>query len=45
ITREEWAGTDAVFDALDVDGDGQITPDELAAGLGCAFYLQEGGGR
>ncbi|MCH7778789.1 MAG: transaldolase [Gemmatimonadetes bacterium] len=45
ITREEWAGTDAVFDALDVDGDGQITPDELAAGLGCAFYLQEGGGK
>lgn len=45
ITREEWAGTDAVFDALDVDGDGQITPDELAAGLGCAFYLQERVGR
>ncbi len=45
ITREEWAGTDTVFDALDVDGDGQITPDELAAGLGCAFYLQEEGGR
>jgi transaldolase len=45
ITREEWAGTDAVFDALDIDGDGQITPDELAAGIGCAFNLQDGEGR
>ena len=45
ITREEWAGTDAVFDALDVDDDGQITPDELAAGMGCAFNLQEEGRR
>ena len=42
ITREEWAGTDAVFDALDVDGDGQITPAELAAGIGCAFDLDDG---
>jgi len=42
ITREEWAGTDAVFDALDVDGDGQITPAELAAGIGCAFSLDDG---
>ena len=32
ITREEWAGTDAVFAALDSDGDGRITPAELAAG-------------
>lgn len=39
ITREEWAGTDAVFDALDRDGDGQISPDELAAGVGAAFRL------
>ena len=43
ITREEWAGTDAVFDALDIDGDGQITPDELAAGIGFAFSLDDGG--
>jgi transaldolase len=41
ITREEWAGLDAVFDALDTDGDGRITPAELAAGLGCAHTLQE----
>ena len=41
ITREEWAGTCAVFDALDVDGDGRVTPQDLAAGLGGAFCLQE----
>lgn len=34
ITREEWCGTDAVFDALDLDRDGCITPSELASGLG-----------
>ncbi len=39
ITREEWAGADAVFDALDVDHDGRITPEEMAAGLGAAFRL------
>jgi transaldolase len=36
ITREEWAGTDAVFDALDINHDGKIAPDEMAAGLGAA---------
>jgi len=36
ITREEWAGTDAVFDALDTNHDGKIAPDEMAAGLGAA---------
>ncbi|NEP57293.1 MAG: transaldolase [Symploca sp. SIO2G7] len=41
ITREEWAGTDAVFEALDMNGDGQITPEEMAAGLGAAFRLVE----
>lgn len=40
ITREEWGGTDAVFDALDLDRDGRIAPDELAAGLGAAFRLE-----
>ncbi|MGH6884447.1 MAG: transaldolase [Geminicoccales bacterium] len=43
ITREEWAGADAVFDALDTDGDGAITPGELAAGIGCAPCLEEEG--
>jgi transaldolase len=39
ITREEWAGSQAVFAALDVDSDGKITPEEMAAGLGGAFVL------
>ena len=39
ITREEWAGTDAVFDALDKNHDGKITPEEMGAGLGAAFHL------
>ncbi|PSF36251.1 transaldolase [Aphanothece hegewaldii CCALA 016] len=34
ITREEWLGTDAVFDALDVNHDGKITAQEMVAGLG-----------
>lgn len=41
ITREEWAGTDVVFDALDINCDGKISPDEIAAGLGAAFHLAE----
>ena len=40
ITREEWAGTDAVFDALDEDGDGKVSAAELGAGLGAAFLLE-----
>jgi transaldolase len=39
ITREEWAGTDVVFDALDGDRDGQITAAEMMAGLGAALCL------
>ncbi|MBC7968800.1 MAG: transaldolase [Verrucomicrobia bacterium] len=41
ITREEWLGTDAVFDALDLNHDGKITPAEMGAGLGAAFHLAE----
>ena len=41
ITREEWAGSAAVFNALDVDCDGRVTPAELAAGLGAAWELQQ----
>ena len=40
ITREEWAGTQAVFAALDTNGDGKVSTDELAAGLGAAFVLK-----
>jgi transaldolase len=40
ITREEWGGSAAVFSALDVNGDGRISPEELAAGLGGAFHLR-----
>jgi transaldolase len=40
ITREEWGGTAAVFDALDENGDGRLSPEELAAGLGAAFHLE-----
>lgn len=43
ITREEWTGTDVVFDALDVDGDGLISPSDLAAGIGFALCLDNGG--
>jgi transaldolase len=43
ITREEWTGTDAVFDALDQDADGKISPSELASGLGATSWLARGG--
>jgi transaldolase len=40
ITREEWGGSEAVFVALDLNGDGRVSPEELAAGLGAAFHLK-----
>ncbi|HIK38358.1 MAG TPA: transaldolase [Geminocystis sp. M7585_C2015_104] len=39
ITREEWAGADAVFDALDSNRDGKISAEEMASGLGAVLYL------
>jgi len=39
ITREEWMGSDAVFDALDVNKDGKITPEEISAGIGAVLQL------
>ncbi len=44
ITHEEWGGTDAVFTALDTNGDGRISPEEMAAGLGAAFHLSVASG-
>ena len=39
ITREEWLGSDAVFDALDEDSDGKISPSEMGKGLGGILEL------
>ncbi|WP_069791947.1 transaldolase [Cyanobacterium sp. IPPAS B-1200] len=39
ISREEWAGADAVFDAMDINHDGRISPDEMASSLGAVVYL------
>lgn len=39
ITREEWLGSDEVFDALDRDSDGKITPQEMRTGLGAILDL------
>ncbi|MBE9155503.1 transaldolase [Nodosilinea sp. LEGE 06152] len=39
ITREEWLGTDAAFDALDLDHDGKLSSSEIVAGLGPAFEV------
>jgi transaldolase len=39
ITREEWGGSATVFAALDTNGDGKVSPEEMAAGLGGAFVL------
>ncbi len=39
ITREEWLGSDAVFDALDEDHDGKISPAEISNGLGGVLQL------
>lgn len=41
ITREEWMGADAVFDAIDADRDGRITPEEMGVGLGAAIHFAE----
>lgn len=39
ITREEWLGSDAVFDALDLDHDGRVLQDDVRSGLGAALAL------
>ena len=35
ITRDEWLGSDAVFDALDQDHDGLISQADVRKALGC----------
>jgi transaldolase len=37
ITREEWLGSDAVFDALDTDHDGRLLPEDVRGGFGAAL--------
>jgi transaldolase len=39
ITREEWLGSDAVFDALDTDHDGRLLPADVRGGLGAALAV------
>ncbi len=39
ITREEWLGSDAVFDALDTDHDGRLVPEDVQGGLGAPLAL------
>ena len=39
ITRDEWLGSDAVFDALDQDHDGRLTPDDVRLGFGATLAL------
>ena len=39
VSREEWLGSDAVFDAMDTDHDGRLSLDELRMGLGALVQL------
>ncbi len=41
LTREEWLGADAVFDAMDADHDGRISLDDLRSGLGALVNLAQ----
>lgn len=41
ITREEWLGADAVFDAMDADHDGKITWQEMGVSLGAILHLAQ----
>ncbi|MCP9883931.1 transaldolase [Synechococcus sp. ATX 2A4] len=44
ITREEWLGSDAVFDALDTDHDGRLAPEDVRGGLGAPLALSAAAG-
>ena len=39
ITRDEWLGSDAVFDALDQDHDGRLTQEDVRQGFGATLSL------
>ena len=39
ITRDEWLGSDAVFDALDLDHDGLLSQEDVRRGFGAALSL------
>ena len=39
ITRDEWLGSDAIFDALDQDHDGLISQEDVRQGFGAALAL------
>ncbi len=39
ITREEWLGSDAVFDALDNDHDGRLLQADVLSGLGAVLPI------
>ena len=39
ITRDEWLGSDAVFDALDLDHDGRLSQEDIRRGFGAALTL------
>ena len=41
ITRDEWLGSDVVFDALDQDHDGCITQEDVRQGFGAALALSK----
>jgi transaldolase len=41
IDREEWNGTEAVFNAIDRDNNGRISLEEMAIGLGAPFKPEE----
>ncbi|MCA9620475.1 MAG: hypothetical protein KC731_15745, partial [Myxococcales bacterium] len=41
IDREEWNGTEEVFNALDRDNNGRISLEEMAAGLGAPYRPEE----
>ncbi len=41
ITREEWLGSDAVFDALDHDHDGRLLQEDIRSGLGAALAFSK----